>query len=137
MQAPTNISQFSWNAAYYALSKGFTVSIENRLNEVIVLAQNIDALKAYAYKFVTWEEFIAAEDKPDGLIDRAIDWRQDHPQDGLFVVYDPIDDEDGFLLMASDPMELARLTCEYIRDMEPEEGPLGVDTAAQNAVEAG
>lgn len=136
METPEGISQISWNIARHALSDGFVNSIAGRKEDAIALAKYIDDLTAYDYKFVTWEEFVVADDKPDGLIERASDWRLDHPQENVFVVYDPMDDVDGFLLMTSNPIELARLTCEYIRDMMPSDGPLGVDTAAQNAVEA-
>lgn len=137
MEAPNHISQIAWNIARNALSHGFTDPITDQLNEVIALAQYIDALTAYDFKFATWEEFVIAEDKPEGLMERATEWKADHPEAFVYVVYDPLDDADGYLLMTSNALELARITCEYISDMEPPEGPLSVDSAAQNAVEAG
>lgn len=137
METPNGISQVAWNVARHAFSQGFTVPINDQLNEVIALAQYIDALTAYDFKFATWEDFVIADDKPEGLMERANEWKADHPGDGIFVVYDPLDDADGYLLMTSNALELARITCEYISDMEPPEGPLSVDSAAQNAVEAG
>ena len=137
METPIGISHIAWNIARHALSRGFTDPIKDKVNEVVVLSQYIDALTSYDFKFTTWEEFVVAEDKPEGIMERARDWKYDHPGYDVFVVYDPIDDEDGFLLMSSDPIELARITCEYITDMQPEDGPLGVDNAAKNAVEAG
>lgn len=137
METPNHISQdISWNIARNALSYDFIDPITDQINEVIALAQYIDTLTAYDFKFATWEEFVIAEDKPEGLMERATEWKADYPEAFVYVVYDPLDDADGYLMITSNALELARITCEYISDMQPEDGPLGVDNAAKNAVEA-
>jgi hypothetical protein len=136
MELPSShgISELAWNKARHALSEGFTTPIEDRLEEVTSLAKSIDALESYDYKFLAWKDFEVAE-KPEGLYERAVNWKGEHSEDGLFVIFDPLDDEQGFLLLGADPVEIAKMACEYISDMFPEEGPLSVDSAAKNVVE--
>lgn len=81
-------------------------------------------LEAYEFKLVTWDEFVKVTDLPDGLLNRAENYHETEPFE--YIVYDPIDDEDGFMLFGNDPEELASDTCKYISEMEPEEGPLAV-----------
>lgn len=139
MKKPVEISQTSWDMARNILSSKFTISIGNRLSEVIELAKNIDDIESYDYKFVTWNEFVTTSNVPDGILERANDWRYDASTGGYipfdFVVYDPLDDDQGFLLLGNDGQELVREACEYIIQSEPEEGPLGVDQVAMTEVE--
>lgn len=130
-------SDLAWDKARFALSEEYINPIGARLLEVNALAYYIDSLSAYDFKFVDWEEFLLAEDKPDGILERAMDWREDHPEsEKVYVVYDPLDDASAFLLIARDPMELARITCQYIASLEPENGPLSIDKSAMKMVEA-
>jgi hypothetical protein len=64
------------------------------------------------YKLCTRSEFETATDRPAGLLERA------QHRVGAFVVYDPHDDADGWLLIGDDAEALARETWEY-RVMEP------------------
>lgn len=88
------------------------------------LEKNKSDLESYGYKLVTWDEFLVAPDRPEGLTVRAYSY---YGED-IFthIVYDPSDDEDGFMLVGTNPEELASDTCNYISDMFPEEGPLAV-----------
>jgi hypothetical protein len=75
-------------------------------------------LTAAGFKIVTRAEFDAATDVPDGIRELAAavikQWG------GAFVVYDPGDDKDGWLLIGDDRAELAAETvqyrCEQIRE---------------------
>lgn len=127
-------SEYAWDTARHALSDAFTKPITGREDEVTALAYKIDAILAYDYKFVPWNEFVASGNKPAGLIERAEEWKSDFPHE-TYVVYDPLDDECGFLLISHDPVELAKEACQYISDQLPEEGPLSVDNAAKRVVE--
>lgn len=134
METPNGISQLSWNKARHLLSNAFTVPIGHRLVEVTELANNIDSLEAYDFKLVTWEDFLAATDRSTGLLERAKEW---HKQGGFdIVIYDPLDDEQGFMLVGNDPVALSREACAWIASGEPEEGPLSVDNYAMAQVEA-
>lgn len=135
METPIGISDDAWNTARHALSEGFTTPIIKDVADVISLASDIQSITAYDFLFVTWSEFVTSPKKPLGLFDRAEEWKIDFPGE-VFVVFDPLDDENGFLMIASNPIELAKAACNYIRDMEPEEGPLSIDNSARTVVEA-
>lgn len=62
-------------------------------------------IESRGYRLVAWSDFVAATDRPQGLLERA----ENHK--ARFVVYDPSDDEDGWLLVGDDPDELALETC--------------------------
>lgn len=81
-------------------------------------------LESYGYKLVTWDEFVSADDRPDGLLNRAEVYYMEEPFE--YIVYDPADDHTGFMLVGNDPIAMSFETCWYIEDMEPEEGPLAV-----------
>jgi len=58
-----------------------------------------DAVKAfiesYDYKVVTLQEFMQASDKPEGLLERANKYQ------GEYILYDPNDDSEGFMIVGS------------------------------------
>lgn len=63
-------------------------------------------LESYGFKLVTGAAFDAATDKPAGLAERAAKYR-----DGAsHVIYDPADDEDGYMIWAGDPVAMATET---------------------------
>lgn len=76
-----------------------------------------ETLKTNGYKLVTLAEFNAATDVPDGTRERVAlivkKWGGD------FVVYDPNDDCEGWLLVSKDRAALAKETVEY--RCQPEE----------------
>lgn len=131
----------NWDYARMILSENFTVSIGDRREEVESLARNIDNLEAYDYKFATWDEFLKA-DVPAGLIERAKSWIEPTSDNGLdyenhvsFVVFDPLDDEDGYLLIGNDALELSQEVCDFIASGEPSEGPLSTDNFVMKEIE--
>ena len=134
MDIPTGISQEAWDKARDFLSFGFTKPIGDQIEEVTLLAHSINNLMAYNYKIVTWHDFIHASDRPDGLMSRASDWQGDGSS-FAFVVYDPLDDHQGFFLMGNDASDLAFEACEFIESGEPEEGPLSPDNIAMSNIE--
>lgn len=135
MEIPADISESAWDMARHVLSDGFTIPIANRLEEVIALAKDIDALQAYDFKFVTWERFTdPSVIKPEGLLERAKEWRGE-TTDEPYVVFDPLDDANGFLYLSIDGAEAVRISCEYIMQSEPETGPLSLDNLVKFMVE--
>ena len=62
------------------------------------------ALKDNQYKLVTQAEFSVADDVPEGIRERA------STQNGAYVVYDPEDDEEDWLLVGDDATALAQET---------------------------
>lgn len=70
---------------------------------------NKEKLAREGYKLVTRREFELAADRPLGLFDR---FEGCTIPPGAFVVYDPNDDEDGWLLIDNDPEWLAAQTVE-------------------------
>lgn len=84
---------------------------------------NKSNLEAYGYKLVTWEEFLAAEDRPEGLLERAMDVTAPRKHDRQWVVYDPEGDSDDWLLVGERD-KIAKTTVEDLIEMEPPEGPL-------------
>ena len=78
-------------------------------------------LEAYGYKLVTWAEFEAADDRPEGLMERASEFK------APFIVYDPGDDWDGWMLCGRSAEWLATETCRHIMRGEPADGPLSRD----------
>jgi len=83
------------------------------------------ALEAYDFKLVTWQEFLDAKDKPDGLLERALDTVKRCNIDVTLshVTYDPLDGEEGFMLIG-DATAIAKETCEQIMEMDISSGPL-------------
>lgn len=80
----------------------YRVSIELLGEE---FAANIDYLataRSYGFRITTREDFKAAPDRPEGLLERAANYPGSH------VFWDPDDGEDGFLLCGNDPEELAK-----------------------------
>jgi hypothetical protein len=78
------------------------------------LAEMRAHLEAHGYKLVTWRGFLEAEDRPEGLLERAMLLLP-----GLYgphVVYDPSDDENGWLLVCDDVDGIAEATCQMIND---------------------
>ena len=130
---PETVSQEAWDKARHFLSEAFTVPIGNRLSEVISLSTDINNLEAYDYKMVTWEDFSNSDDVHPALYVRAYEWRKDGAFD--FVIYDPLDDDSGMLLVGNDAAALAKEFCDYIADGEPDEGPLSPDKVAMAAIE--
>ncbi len=59
-------------------------------------------LESYDFKLVPRAQFDAATDVPYGLRERA------SAIPGSWVLYDPLDDAEGFLLVGDDPAALAR-----------------------------
>lgn len=63
----------------------------------------IYALEGNEYRLVTYAEFYAAKDKPEGLEERARRFGKDRG----FVVYDPEGDKHGFMIWGDDPVAMA------------------------------
>lgn len=137
METPNGISDYAWNLARYALSENFTKPIGDKLAEVTKLASDIDAIQAYDYAFVTWKDFVNDPRKPnEDLFERAELWKGNHPDDGVFIIFDPLDNENGFLSIGTDAQVVADGGVAFITQQEPEDGPLSVDNLAMGMVEA-
>lgn len=137
METPNGISDYAWNLARYALSENFTKPIGDKLTEVTKLASDIDAIQAYDYVFATWTDFVADPRKPEGdLFERAAHWKGEHSDEGVYVIFDPLDDETGYLSIGVDAQSVADGGRNFIINQEPDEGPLIVDNLAMGMVEA-
>lgn len=87
------------------------------------------ALESYDYKLVTWGAFVAADDRPVGLLQRAEEMRAEilgGRLEDVFVVYDPMDDNGGYLLVSDSEDDAAIEACRWIEEGIPDEGPLAV-----------
>jgi len=73
------------------------------------MTTNKQILESYDYKLVTRAEFETACDVPKGLRERAA------ALSGEFVIYDPLDDDEGYLLIGNDAEALA---AECVADKE-------------------
>lgn len=71
---------------------------------------NKETLEAHGYKLVTRAAFDSAADVPDGLREYR---KEQLALKGAWIVYDPSDDEEGWLLVGDDAEALARETVEY------------------------
>lgn len=133
MDITAGVSAASLDEARHMLSEGFTVPIADHRADVYDLAFNIEALRAYDFQIVGYDLFKLMTDLPHGLLSRAeslIEQGAPHK----FVVFDPIDDENGYLLLG-DVLDISKEACEYIANQEPEEGPLSPDALVQLSVE--
>lgn len=84
---------------------------------------SIAAISSYGYKLVMWQDFKEASDRPEGLLERALEVTADRPEDRCWVVYDPESDYEGWMLIG----ERAHVVRETVKDLvwlEPPEGPL-------------
>ena len=75
-------------------------------------------MASYGFKLVTRAEFDAATDVPAGTTREVV-----RRLGGAFVVYDPADDDQGWLLVGDDRAALARETVEYRCHPETEPPP--------------
>lgn len=58
-------------------------------------------ISRYGYKLVTWQEFEAATDKPEGLLKRAKKiLPEGYNLKKVYVAYDPCDSDTGFLSLS-------------------------------------
>lgn len=90
------------------------------------------AIESYDYKLVTWAAFVAADDRPEGLLQRAEEIRAEilgGRLEDVFVVYDPMDDNGGYLLISDSEDEAAIDALRWIEDCVPDEGPLAITAA--------
>jgi len=71
-----------------------------------------ECLTRSGYKLVTRAEFDAATDVPAGI--RQVAAAVAQKWGGAFVVYDPSDDDTGWLLVGDDRAALARETVEHL-----------------------
>lgn len=79
-------------------------------------------LASHGYKLVTRAEFEAATDVPAGST-REVVRRVAAKWGGAFVVYDPNDDDNGWLLVGGDRSALARETVEHLSEIGPAAEP--------------
>lgn len=56
--------------------------------------------ESYDFRLVTRAEFEAASDVPNGIAERVAN------RPGDYVLYDPLDDDEGFCLVGNDPEAL-------------------------------
>ena len=70
--------------------------------------EHINFIQAYDYKCVGRAEFEAATDRPAGLLERS----KKYP--GAWVVYDPLADDEGFMIIGDDKAALAKEAYEHI-----------------------
>lgn len=61
----------------------------------------IATAESYGFRITTWAEFEAATDRPEGLLERALQFKDAH------VLWDPDDGDEGFMLVGSDRQDLA------------------------------
>lgn len=85
--------------------------------------QSLDAMLSYGYKLVTWHEFLTNADVPNGLLDRALKLTDVDQERRQYVVYDPEDDDEGWMLIGERD-EIVRESVKDLIDMNPPEGPL-------------
>lgn len=88
--------------------------------ETATLKECTAALSAYGYRLDRWPQF--ERDAPVNLVDRAREYVSG--QHDPHVAWDPSDDADGWLLVSSEALDIARETCGMIADQDPDEGPL-------------
>jgi hypothetical protein len=81
-----------------------------------------ETLAGQGFRLVTLAEFEAATDVPAGTT-REVVRRVIAAHGGAFVVYDPNDYDQGWLLVGDDRAELARETVEYRCQPEPDLQP--------------
>lgn len=134
MNSANGISESALEYARHILSDNFAAPITVQHEEVINLAFYIEALQSYDYQIVEFNLFKIMTDLPFGLLKR-VEGLIEQGQPHSFVVFDPIDDDTGYLLLGDDAVEIAKEACEYIANMEPDEGPLSPDSLAQAAIE--
>jgi len=109
-----------------SLSLGSTVCI---LKEAARRKTERAIVESYGYKLVTRAEFEVATDKPEGLAERAAPFMETNS----FVIYDPADDCDGFMIWGDFAHELASECCAHgLLDHIAE-----TDAQARAAIEAG
>lgn len=84
-------------------------------------------LEAYGYRLDKWAAF--ERGAPAGMAERAREYLAG--QHDAHVIWDPESvtdggksDGGGWLLVSSDPLDIAQETCRMIADCEPESGPL-------------
>lgn len=70
--------------------------------------EHIEFIQAYDFKLLPRAEFEAATDGPSGLLERAKEYS------GAFVVYDPLADDEGFMIIGDDKAALAKEAYEHI-----------------------
>lgn len=68
----------------------------------------IEIVQSYDFKVVTRVEFETASDRPNGLLERAAQYA------GGWVIDDPIDDDQGFMIIGDDADALAREAIEHL-----------------------
>jgi hypothetical protein len=73
--------------------------------------EQIKFIVSYDYKLVSRAEFDAATDLPAGLRERASQY------EGSWVVYDPLNDDEGFLLVGNDREALAKEAYEHVETL--------------------
>lgn len=106
-----------------SLTHGDFKVFENKQEKILSSLQNMQAaLESYGYKLVTWGQFKVAKDRPDGLLKRALDNSKE--EDRKFAIYDPENDDEGWMLIGANAEDIARETVEDLIGMEPIEGPL-------------
>jgi len=86
---------------------------------------SLKAVESYGFKLATWKEFENASDRPDGLLERA----QKYASPDCQVIYDPLSDDDGWLLVG-DKQEIVKETAAHLIDLEPPTGPLSAKELA-------
>ena len=82
-------------------------------------------VESYDFKVCTWPAFMQATDLPSGLLDRAYEtikeWARP-PHSRTWVVYDPIDDNEGWLLIGEYDDILNKTLSDKL-DLDPENLP--------------
>jgi len=84
---------------------------------------NRDHLEAYGYRILPWEEFVIATDRPDGLLERAVEETSERDEVPDWIVYDPDGDAQDWMLVG-DREEIAHETVLHIVRCDPPTGPL-------------
>lgn len=69
-------------------------------------------LEKYEYVIVPWEAFRMIPNLPEGLLERAMEIGE-----SKWVVYDPCDGEEGWLLIGDSERELINATVEHIEKL--------------------
>lgn len=86
------------------------------------LQENTKVLKRYGYECAQFSEFqqyhaTGGRNISNDLMDRAVSIRQallDNREAGNFIIFDPHDDADGFMLIGNDALALTQEAIEFL-----------------------
>lgn len=79
----------------------------------LVEQKRVQLVEDFEYKVVSWGDFINTPNLPEGLLDRALSVTQNCLFERNWVVYDPLDDDEGWMLIGENLDEIVLETIEH------------------------